>query len=89
MGIFLSKNLDYISLNKTGMQVLALGFNEKRSFVDHDGIDRMVHSVESCDYLKLESQNHLLFECTKPNARMLSIEQENRFGGKIEEVVTF
>lgn len=87
-GILLTKHKDYISLNKSGIQILNMG-GQTKSFVDHDGMDKMVHSMESCDYLKLIPDNHILLECAKPEERMLSISQENRFNNGDERIVEF
>lgn len=71
------------------MWVLSLGVNHKRVINSHDGIEKMVHSLESCDFLKLESNNHILFECQKPEKQLLSIEQEMRDWIGNEEQVWF
>lgn len=36
----------------------------------------MIHSLESVNFLKLDSKNYVLFECAKPEARIISIDQE-------------
>jgi hypothetical protein len=59
----LNKNKDFVTLGKTGMEVLSLGSKEKRIIVDMDGIDRMIHSLESYNFLKVDKNNYLLFEC--------------------------
>ena len=47
--------------NKDGTSFLPLGLREKTSIDNDDGIKRMVHSLESCNYLKIENSNHLKF----------------------------
>lgn len=64
---------DYISLNKSGMQVMSLGYNDKRAIVDHNGTDRMIHSLNSMNFLKLEPDNYLLMECAISNQRKVII----------------
>ena len=76
MGLILEKNKDFIHLSKEGMKVLSLGSNEKRYIVDQDGIDRCIHSLESCNFLKVDPNNYLLFECAKPSNQLISIQQE-------------
>jgi len=55
------------------MYVLSLGTAEKRAIVDNNGIDRMLHSLESCNYLKVDPNNHLVFECAKQDKKIISI----------------
>ena len=76
MGLLLGKNKDYITVNKQGMQVLSLGSTETRAIKDSQGFDRMIHSLESVNFLKRDSNNYVLFECAKPEARIISIDQE-------------
>jgi hypothetical protein len=76
MGLLLHKNKDFITVNKQGMQVLSLGSIERRAIKDYKGIDRMIHSLESVNFLKLDSNNYVLFECAKPEASIISIDQE-------------
>ena len=76
MGLLLGTNKDYITVNKQGMQVLSLGSTERRAIKDSQGFDRMIHSLESVNFLKLDSNNYVLFECAKPEARIISIDQE-------------
>jgi hypothetical protein len=76
MGLLLQKNKDFITVNKQGMQVLCLGSIERRAIKDSNGIDRMIHSLESVNFLKLDSNNYVLFECAKPEFRIISIDQE-------------
>lgn len=65
-GFLLHKNKDFVTLAKAGMQVMSLGSQEKRPLVDADGVDRMLHSLESQNFLKVDRNNYLLFECGKP-----------------------
>ena len=58
------------------MQVLSLGSVEKRAVKDDKGMDRMIHSLESYNFLKVDSNNFLLFECAKHDSRAISIQQE-------------
>jgi anion-transporting ArsA/GET3 family ATPase len=71
-----NKNKDFVTLGKAGMEVLSLGSQEKRTIVDTDGIDRMVHSLEAYNFLKVDKNNYLLFECAKTNQRVVSVQQE-------------
>ena len=59
--MMLDKNKDLVTFSKAGMHVLSLGMRETREVTDNDGIDRMIHSLESCSFLKLNKNNYLLF----------------------------
>jgi len=48
-------------LSKDGIHLLALGEKPSRVVKDVDGLDRMMHSLGKCNYLKIEPTNHLLF----------------------------
>ena len=76
MGLLLSKNKDFIHLNKSGMHVLSLGTMEKRAITDNKKMNRMIHSLESCNFLKVDKSNYLVFQCQKASNRVVAIEQE-------------
>ena len=75
-GFLLNKNKDFVTLGKAGMEVLSLGSKDKRTIVDKDGVDRMIRSLEAYNFLKVDKNNYLLFECAKSNQRIISIQQE-------------
>ena len=50
---------DIIIMNKDGLSCVPLGNKEKKKIKNSDGVDRMVHSLESCNYLKIEDTNHI------------------------------
>jgi hypothetical protein len=59
-GFLLSTN-DFLILNNTGVNVLALGDKKGRQIIDNEGFKRWIRSLGSCNFLKLEPTNHLLF----------------------------
>lgn len=61
---FMNKSCDYIILNKEGLSFIPLGNQQKKMIANPDGCDRMVHSLESCSYLKIEDTNHI--QITRP-----------------------
>lgn len=61
LGFLNNQTNDFIVLNKDGTSFLPLGLREKKSINNTDGIKRMVHSLDSCNYLKIEPNNHLKF----------------------------
>jgi hypothetical protein len=62
MGFLNRGTNDFIILNKHGTSLLPLGRDDFRHILVEDGADRMVHSLQSCNFLKIEESNLLLFE---------------------------
>jgi len=83
MGFLLNTN-DFIILSKDGINVLALGEKPSRIITDDKGAPRMIHSLGSCNYLKIDPSNHLLFACQYYDNRQVSI-QEQYLDGKEEQ----
>lgn len=75
-GLMLQKNKEYISFSKSGMNILALGSKPKRGLKDHEGQSKMIHSLESLTFLKIDPINSITFECQDYNNRIISIDQE-------------
>ena len=78
-GFLLTTN-DFLILSKDGINLLALGEKEGRAVKDKDGLDRLIHSVGSCNYLKIEPTNHLLFACQFYNDRQICIQEQYNDG---------
>lgn len=57
----MKESKDFISINKDGIHVIALGSNLRRPLLDGDGNDRMIHSLESVNFLKVDSENYIHF----------------------------
>ena len=57
-GFLLTSN-DFMILSKSGISLLALGDKSTRAVQDKDGDDRMIHALGSCNFLKIESTNHI------------------------------
>jgi len=85
IGFLNTYNNDFVILNKDGMGFIPLGNKEyKRPIDSQDGTMRMVHSLPSCDYLKIEESNLISFERAKQgtNNRLVKIqEQQKDFAG--------
>ena len=54
---------DFISVSNNGIFVLALGSMDKRAIKDRNGKEKMIHSLESYNYLKVADSNYLSFDC--------------------------
>lgn len=48
-------SFDYITMEHSGLQVLALGKNENKQLLDNQNYRNKLHSLKSCHYLKLDS----------------------------------
>ena len=72
----LNKNKDFVSLSKSGINVLALGATPKRPLKDNEGQSKMIHSLVGTSFLKIDPINYIQFECQDYNNRVISIEQE-------------
>ena len=59
MGFILHRNKDYIMLNNEGLSIISLGTEEKRDILDDQNNSKMIHSLESISFLKLEPQNFI------------------------------
>ena len=73
-GLLLSGTNDFLILNKDGMNVIALGSTNKRTVVDNMKQVRMLHSLDSFTYLKIDPGNYIVFECAKMDKRVISIQ---------------
>lgn len=70
---FLLHTNDFIILSKDGVNLLALGERPSRVVKDDKGADRRIHSLGSCNYLKIEPTNHLLFACQYYDNRQVRV----------------
>lgn len=71
-----TKTKDYITFSKSGINVVSLGTSGKKPLVDAEGLDKMIHSLDSLSFLKVETINFISFYCQDYNNRVVSIEQE-------------
>jgi hypothetical protein len=75
-GVLLVKSKEFLSLSKTGINVLALGSANKRPLKDAQGFNKMIHSLDSLAFLKVDEFNFLSFRCQDYDNRVISVEQE-------------
>ena len=73
---FLLTNNDFLMISKDGIQLLAIGRGDNRVIKDSDGQKRMIHSLGSLDYLKLERRNHIYFSCQFYNDRQIWVQEQ-------------
>jgi len=74
-GFLISGKKDFCVLSKAGLNTIALGAIDKREVFDENNNERMVHSLESVNFLKVASDNYILFECAQAN-HSISIQSE-------------
>ena len=75
-GFLTQKNSDFVLINRDGINVIALGDQEKRELRDAEGRDRMMHSLASVNYLKVDPGNFLHFASAKMDKREIQVKQE-------------
>ena len=75
-GFLTNRNLDFVTLNRDGINIVALGSVEKRPMLDSAGQERMLHSLQSSNYLKVDPENFLLFATAKEAKREIKVQQE-------------
>lgn len=86
-------NKEFVSMSKSGLNVLALGKIEKRKLSSIDGQMKMIHSLDSLSFLKVDKINYVNLKCQDYNNRVISIEQEDEHfievNGKQEAVNSY
>jgi hypothetical protein len=75
-GVLLAKSKEFLSFSRAGINVLALGSSSKRPLKDSMGFNKMIHSLDSLSFLKVDPYNYLNFRCQDYNNRVISVEQE-------------
>ena len=73
---FMLANADFLVISKDGLQVLVLSDKKEKMLTDSEGQKRMIHSLCSVDYLKLEDRNHILFACQFYDNRQICVQQQ-------------
>lgn len=58
------------------MSVLSLGTTDRKTIKDFEGQDKIIHSLDSYDFLKVDSENFINFKCQYYTNRIISIETE-------------
>jgi hypothetical protein len=70
---FCLKTNDFLILNSEGVNVLVLGQKANHEVTDSDGQNRLIHSLGSCNYLKVEPSNMVYFQCQFYEDRQICI----------------
>jgi len=64
-----SKNNDFVIINREGINLIALGDTDTREIIDSDGNERIIHSLASMNYLKVDKGNFIKYACAKQESR--------------------
>ena len=73
-GFLTKKNLDFVTVNREGINILGLSSSEEpRIVTDSDGFERRLHSLESMNYLNVDRGNSLYFDCSKQSDRWVVV----------------
>lgn len=68
---------EFVTFSKAGMNVVALGNQDTKYLKDNFGLDKILHSLDSLNYLKVDPANYVNCKCQNYENRVISIEQEN------------
>ena len=68
-GTLIHATNDFVTINRDGVMIFALGSITKRPIQDFAGEMRMIHSLDSMSYLKLDQTNLLVFANQKMEKR--------------------
>jgi hypothetical protein len=49
-------------INRDGISVISLAAGQKRTIKDFNGQEKMIHPLESANYLKVDGDNFINFE---------------------------
>lgn len=79
---------DYLTFSQTGINVVAVGNKNKRALIDSEGTSKMIHSLDSLSFLKVEGINQVTFYCQDYNNRIVAIEQEWKKNAGTDEETT-
>lgn len=60
-GFYLNKNNDFVTINSEGINVYSLGSFHKKPLIGEGAQEKMVHSLESCNYLKIHKTNQVFY----------------------------
>ena len=62
-GLLLEMSKDFMNFSKEGINILALGSKDTKQIKDNLGMDKVVHSLDSLSYLKVDPINYMNFRC--------------------------
>ena len=72
-GFMIEHSKDFIHLGREGIQVASLGDIDKRVLRGNDINEKVCHSLESINYLKVDPGNFVSFDCCDPENKYVMI----------------
>lgn len=76
-------------INRDGLSVMSLGSDGKRSIKSENGQDKMIHPLESTNYLKVENDNYIQFSFSGDKKIIHVLQQFNKKNSKTGEETAF
>jgi hypothetical protein len=75
MSFFNTNSEDYISLCAEGMFTMTLGQKKQSKLITDTTTQDLnrCHALNSCNYLRLEKNNHILFDCSSKGDKIIEI----------------
>jgi hypothetical protein len=67
---FINKTNDYVTINGEGISLISLDSFDKRYIKSADGQEKMIHAIESVNYLKVDPNNFIHFDFSGPNRQI-------------------
>ena len=77
---FIEKNNDYVTINRDGISLISLDSFDKKYIKSADGQEKMIHSIESANYLKAHPNNFIYFDFAGNNKVINIVQQFMRKG---------
>lgn len=76
-------------INRDGLSVISLGSEGKRSVKAQNGQEKMIHPLESTNYLKVEHDNYITFQFAGEKKIINILQQFNKKNSKSGEETAF
>lgn len=75
---FIHKNNDYVTINSDGISMISLDSFDKKYIKSANGQEKMIHSIESVNYLKSNHNNFIYFDFSGPQKLINVVQQFQR-----------
>jgi len=74
-GFLMKRTKDFVTINRDGVSVYSLGTQMKRVIKSDPNQEKMLHSLESTSYLKIDRKNLIVFDFSGEQ-KVISIMQQ-------------
>ena len=72
---FIAKTNDYVTINQDGISLISLDSFDKKYIKSADGQEKMIHAIESVNYLKVDAENFIHFDFSGHTKKIKIIQQ--------------